>query len=318
MNVQIKSTDTDQCWSNVLIEMTFEEDPLANSWVTKLHLLDELIVISGESNSLISAANRLLLRLESPSIKYLDISPDIGCLCLTDVSFRFASMMRKALMSRIPVFACSSVTVLANTTQYLDDFICHRVGQLAYEICDETELTAHLRLERSGKARGEDIKFSSSNCVTREFEKSIIAVLDENEELSLELHFEKNMALDNHDMFSAVINPNYKPEFTISKDFSSVARPILSTFGYTINEDYTISHADHISRKEAIQEILRNNAITDDCLHLTRNFVIDIESHGQHPPKKCAELAIAQIKKEIESFVLQVHSKCELLPGRRF
>ena len=308
--------DHDQAWLPCIVEGVFALAPDADAWCTKEHLLDEHVLLRGEPALLRRASANLLKRLsEVPTLEFTDTSTQeraSGRVCLRQVSPNFANMVRKGLMTRIHVWAASEIEVLSNTSTYLDEQIAHRVGQLAFVVPEEYGAEVELvgRVESVPKqrvVRGSDIVFVERPgvAIAKPFAQSIILHLDGCEEFSARVHLTRAMALNNHDMYSAIPSPSYRPVLQVRECCVPRVSQALASRGYTLStggprQGWVVQHDAVEVRREAVEEAFRAAGVhSDDVFAKSVDYNIEFECHGQHSSAQCVRLAVAQLSREI-------------------
>jgi hypothetical protein len=110
--------DVDQAWTVCVIEHIFGLDPNADAWCNKMHLLDKSLKLSAEPSLLVPACSLLLGELSSVCCRARRIDELRGSLRLRNVTAHFANMIRKALMTRVPVWCATEVVIEKNTSRF--------------------------------------------------------------------------------------------------------------------------------------------------------------------------------------------------------
>lgn len=319
--------DLDQSWSACIVEIILTKDQTTTAWCSKDHLLDEEVYLQASPDLLVSACQDLLTSLESINIETSLDDDTCGVIVLENKSEYYANMIRKALMTRIETWAVDKVHVLQNTSKYLDEYIAHRIGLLAYCISmpDETSnqtLTAKLMARGPVTLRGSDIQFKMPNCATSsQFAMTTIMPLRAGEIFDAELSFVRSNAMKSHDKHTAVESPTYRPFLGLRKSsniFAEACR-IIELHGYVCvpyanHDDFVqVKHPNHHVRKEAVENLLRARSLVLDDYPFKEfaEYAITFKTQGQYPPEQCAQRALSQLKTEIKD--LEAMAKAALV-----
>ena len=323
--------DTNQAWAPCVVDGTYRADVSSTAWSGKSHLLDDKVEIVGDRVQLQKSCSELLQQIsnvvEGTPTGGGDPLSRTGTIVLRSVTEHFANMVRKAIMTRIHVFAASEVTIMDNTSTYIDEVIAHRIGQLAYFVPmdlanDGGDIFGEIPLKVGPtEVRGKDITFPQFEdvSVVPTFENTTIIVLDDAVRFSARVRLTRKMALSTHDIFSAIETPTYLPLLRLVQEKEAVIAPLLASKGYEIRDMYGVSGVitrcnEGQTRRETVEELLRNLGISplsdvfceEDCIVITFN------SHEQHSPRECVRLAMEQISQEIEDFRLEVAASSNL------
>ena len=296
----------DTTWLRCLVKEIHDADPQSEAAVLQEHPLDSFVVLAAEPGSLRSAAAALLA--------------EIGRLTVTDATARaaavrvhgsppwdYANLARRALMTRVPVLACTSLLVTRNDSWAREELLAHRFGQAVL-----TASAALAKDEQKTWTGSVDVEGRDARCSDLRLPPGV-AVADDTDFVLVELRPGQRFCAElafafgtgrRHAKFDAVASPDYVPELRVDGCDEDAAT--LRAAGFVVDaRSGRVAHPEFRVRKARLQEL----APSLRCL--APSYVdVRFESLGQWPASECLELAKAAVAAEIDAF-LESMAACE-------
>lgn len=297
--VHVRLENSDTTWAEDFVRRLHDLNPESSGscWV-KEHALDTHIVIEIRGDPDVIAVPAVLA----------DMRRDLQALRVDDGTFvrlrgtcaSFAVLVRRALMTRVPVLAIDAVTIVENTSGVIDEIVAHRLGQLAVvgngEACDGRVAV------KSRTVLGADVVFEANGArIAADDAQVQVLHLREGEVFEALVHTRVGIALE-HAKFSAVAAVPFWERHVLSRAPEAQVLQDLAAAGFVVDErSMELRRADgcHPVRKERVMEVAAAGSLQ---FEKTRDFALSVQPLGQWSADKCLELAVAAIVAEIDDF----------------
>jgi hypothetical protein len=324
----------------------FRESPGCAAYARKDHYND-LHVRIGHSGADVSAACRSLVS-EVEAVECVEVaegvsagdssrtssrdscagSAAVGLIRLRSSSASLASLVRKALMTRVLVLAAVEVEIEENSGSLLDEIVASRLGLVAFrapEGLDAALVRGFLDSDDVHVLAGAITFNEPAVSVAPSYARTILSTMPSGGRLrlSFRLDWGTSGGAGAHDRHSAVVCPSHRPHVLIA-DGEAGLLSLLSHKGYVFEADTQRSsdgsgwiRALELAaasggpglvpgpvRFEAIEEIAGAYCIGTkrSAAQMVRlsdtDFDIEFETQGQYTPKRCLELALAAVVAE--------------------
>ena len=226
-----------------------------------------------------------------------------GC-CRVDGShfWAYANLLRRALLTRVPVLACTELRIThCDVTRVPDEMLAHRFGQVALvadTLCAATG-PGSVRVEGRPLLAG-DLRLPPGVRLAGGNAGVTLVPLECGQVFAAELCLNWGTG-QKHAKFAAVASPGYQPEVRLPLDEPafSLARVALEREGFAVDVLGEVTHAQVPVRRERVCELLEN---TPGAAGLMQPTWVDVtwESLGQHSEAACLRLALEAVEAEIE------------------
>ena len=281
--------DTDTTWLQPLVVEVLALHPQANVAAFKPRVVEQLVEVRGEALQLHDGLAALARRVGRWKL-------DKGVARLRNSSFSEANMLRRALMTRVPVAALDACTVFENTTATPSEIIAHRLGQLA--------LVGAPRVELDLKDR--DVYFAGDLRCTDG------GVAEQDHGMSLaegggRLHLQATSAIGTvhgrgHSKFAAVAAVGFFPHYVLPT-LTPVGRGALLAAGVEVRRRPARKgwFAPVGTQRAFLEEVLLKVGEEPSFASPT-DFDVCVDSLGQLPPEQCLALAAKALLEEMSLF----------------
>ena len=268
--------DTDTTVLSPLVKETFAIDPAATVSAIRRHPLDKTVELSFEDTVALGLASRRLEeKIKAVVGEHRTSSPHSLCVWLPDM--HLANMFRRALLTRIPVFAIVSVGIRENGREVLDEIVAHRLGALA--IVSDALDVGRLEVGEGGAVRARDIVFAGSARVASS-DLDVLIVQAGRGGFSAEVTLGRGTAAE-HARFAATAAVAYAPEVAAPPDLPDGKLPD----GVGLDADRKVLTGPGPGRREWLQEVLGVS------LEYTGRVKLTVQSLGQHTAEECLRIA---------------------------
>ena len=283
-------------WLRCLVKELFEAGHDAAA--LREHPLDAHVLLTAAAAAVPAAAAKVLLRLEAVArLDHVRCDGRRGVVRVHgEPPWDYGNLVRRALLSRVPVLACTSVAVARNDSTAPSEAVAHRLGQVALRASARglaTPLRGALVVE-GRSARGSDLQLPEGVALVEDFE---LVPLQLGQRFEAELVFEFGVGHAKHD---AVASPEYVPELRLEGD---AGREALRTAGYDVDEGGHVSHPKLRVRPERLRELAPSAR-----LGAPRYVDVVFETLGQWSAAECLELALEAVRAELRDLVAAVAS----------
>jgi hypothetical protein len=303
--------DPDAAWTPYLVEKIYDKNPVSDAFTSKDHYLDQHVRLSGPRDEIACCCACLQEEIRRLVCNADEGDPRVGTIELSNVTAAFANMVRKALMTRVTVYAVDSVAVSVNDSQYLSEQIAHRLGMLAYAVSEGAGQiagpmgTVHV----TGRTvRGRDVHFPCGSArVVPTFADTVICHLGTDEVLRVAIELGRGCALMHHDKFSALSTPSYRPHIHLQETSAQTLAAIEGAGLRVIEEPGSAKlrvvarDPSRPARKEQLEEELQSRGIvaTSVLEGKSTHYTLSYRAHGQLSPQRCLDSAVATLHQEV-------------------
>ena len=330
MSFQIKAFDPDETWTPCVVEYAHMLDSECDVFKQKTDLMDTHVLIWGPLELLRSACEKLILDLLKISVLTTKDNEFEGRIVLCNTAPNFANLVRKALMSRIEVFAVDKVEIFHNSSSIINEQFTHRVGMLAYACnsnnpMEDITYKGNLRICGPHVVRGRDIQFDDDFItVCEKFKDTVLLMLGKSQSIEADIFLKRGIALCSHDRYSAISTPRYIPHIHVKRKDKALKEAMTAMnlkFEKGLCGKTIITNADSKKafRRERFEELLQSNpdALREIEIAKETCFEIIFESHGQLPPEKCWESCRESVIFEIKNILKRLQDLSSTSPQRK-
>ena len=274
-------------WLRCVVRELHAADAASDAAVLHEHPLDQHLVLRARPDAVPAAATAVAARLAT-----LEATCDgrRGTARVRGTPpWDYANLLRRALLTRVPVLACTSAAVSRNDSSASSEVVAHRLGQVALRAAVGQGVGRGRLAAESRPARCSHIRLPEGVELVEDFE---LAPLRSGEGLQVELGFAWGVGGE-HAKFDAVASPEYEPELRVEAGAEA-----LRQAGYDVDAEGCVSHPATRVRAERLRELVPELALASPSY-------VDVtwESLGQWTGAECLELALGRVRAEIEAFV---------------
>lgn len=250
---ELIAQDVDCAWTPQVDLLMHTVSPECNAYATKDYHKDRTVRVGYGGADLVGACEMLLEDLKKITCEETGTEGK-GVVRLYGSSATMASLVRKSLMTRIPVLAPSEILMRTNSGLLLDEVVCSRIGLLAVRAPEHIDATGvYGSLESSNRyVRAREITFNTSDVeIAPKYRDTLVAILSEGGRLVLSFSLAWGTAggaqeslLKNpraasdeeaHDRYSAVVSPKYMPTVCVSSEAPALVSR-LRLAGYVVEQ----------------------------------------------------------------------------------
>lgn len=290
---------SDLTWINHLVESIHASMPQSEAHWRQDHPLDDAIVLVASKDELILACSELC-----EDIKSIAVDPHDCKVRLTGhrlARYSFANLVRRALMTRIPILAADSITVWRNDSSTQEEVLAHRIGQIALTFGPpqdgvlEVETDEDERIIVAG-----DIKFPSPVEVSPEDRSVPLGCLPPRSKITVTITTKVSIGLQ-HAKFAAVASVPVVPEIRFIERPSDDAIETLIAAGFVVDDQNRIVRLKEgeIVRMERIAEVLGCAPGELPVVNPPEAFTLLVEPLGQRTAEDCLQAAQNAILQEV-------------------
>jgi DNA-directed RNA polymerase subunit D len=235
---------------------------------------------------------------------------------LSGANFEFANSLRRAMIADIPVMAIEDVNITANNSALYDEIISLRLGLIplktdlkGYQRRSDckcrgkgcTKCTVKLTLEKNGPVMvyARDLKSSNPKVVPAIPDIPIVKLFD-NQSIKLEAVAELGFGWEHTKWTSCMANYRYYPSVKVLKNCRE-AESVCPKKVFEFKANKLV-----VKNLEACDLCL---ACVEDCGEKSirvsgddTKFIFDVESWGQHDPKRLLKLGLQALSNRIDDF----------------
>lgn len=245
--------------------------------------------------------------LAAAAVALEPITPRLGLARLTG-TWEQLNMLRRALLTRVPVLACTQARLIVNGGLDSDEILAHRLGQVVFRVEDSppplgpltaTAPTTHQAvigpLQGPCVVRGQHIRPRQLGLVV-ENALAPLQLVPEGGALHVELELGWGRGFQ-HAKFAAVASPAIWPRLPAPEIFPEPLRAA----GYRACDGLLEAPGAYPwrCRAEHVRELC-DDAYDPWSEHGPRAFVLEVETLGQHSPEVCWTLALAALVEELD------------------
>lgn len=310
MALEIRGSDL--TWIAHIVERIHASSSESNAYWKQDHPLDDAITLVATPAEIKAACSSLVQDLDSVVLSRSNNNSNGEIIRLDGplASYSFANLIRRALLTRIPVLAADSITVERNDSSTQDEVLAHRIGQIALLFSPEEE-TGTLDVEAGDHERvilAEDIKFTASPIITVApgDAKVPLGCLPPGGAIKLNVTTRVGVGL-RHAKYAAVASVPMVPDVQFETMPNADMISALLAAGFICDENRRIRRTDGGAvRVERIAEVLDCTVPNLKVVNPPPGFSLYVESLGQRTSSECLHEAKRAILNELREALLSV------------
>lgn len=299
----VRLSNSDTTWAEDLVRRLHDKDAASEAYWLREHALDiDVDLYLPDPTAARAAISDMRQDLAQVAV---DSASGTAVVLLQDVHPSFAVLVRRALMTRIPVLAIVEVVILENTSGVIDEMVAHRLGQLALKtgVVDNGTREGDVRV-KGRPVRAKDICFRSQEDVVEvcDADREVVVVsLMKDQCFTARLTARYGIGLE-HAKFSAVAAVAYREQHSLAElPDNDDALEALARAGFSLAEndggDIVVERPDGLPvRRERLEEVVKS-LVFRPC----RCFRLTVEPLGQWTAPECVFLAVSAVLRELSA-----------------
>jgi hypothetical protein len=290
-----EALEADTTWLQPLVLEVLRLHPSSAAAAFKPRVVEHVVEIRGRRDELLQGLEVLGARVRTWRLADAPCAAS-GQVRLRRSSCAEANMLRRALMTRVPVAAFHECAILENTTATPDEIVAHRLGQLALL----GEPSAELEIRASTGVFARDLRCRGGG-VAQDDQALALAEGEGTLRLSAKSRL-GTVARDRHAKFAAVAAVGVFPHYCLPV-VGKAGLAALRAAGFDVKrrpgrKGWFLQPGVQRARAE---EVLRQVG-EEPCFAEPEDFDVAVDSLGQLPAKSCLELAVRGLLVEMEAF----------------